>query len=297
MGLGAVAGHIGNQMQYGQQQELMDLQNKNQMKLNEQGAQLARDNWDYTNYENQVKHMDKAGLNRGLMYGSSGGSGGTLSSGSGGSASGGNAPDSGMGMALQGAQIASQIELNKAQARNLNVDADKKEGVDTDLTKTQIDMNKLTNLFSSGNMQTALDTSKQELANKTAENKILVMEGKLTESNAKIADEKNRAEINNIVADTVLKESNVDVNNAEIKKWATELMQNAQRIAIESRNADTNEKNAKINEFRAQTERQYPSMDKVMGGQAQKLQAVSENLMKKALNLVGINYDDWFKTK
>ena len=25
--------------------------------------------WDYTNYENQVEHMKKAGLNVGLMYG------------------------------------------------------------------------------------------------------------------------------------------------------------------------------------------------------------------------------------
>ena len=36
-------------------------------------AELQRQNWDYTNAENQRKHYENAGLNVGLMYGSSGG--------------------------------------------------------------------------------------------------------------------------------------------------------------------------------------------------------------------------------
>ena len=49
-----------------------------QRKLNEQMAELQRQNWDYTNAENQRKHYENAGLNVGLMYGSSG-AGGALS--------------------------------------------------------------------------------------------------------------------------------------------------------------------------------------------------------------------------
>jgi hypothetical protein len=294
--LGMVAGGMQNQNQMNQQGQLMNLQLRNQKELNKQGSELSYQNWLRTNYSAQRDQMEKAGLNVGMMYGM-GGAGGTLTGGSGGSAAGGQAPQPNNQMAMLLGDLAANIDLKKAQARNLNVDSDKKEGVDTDLTKTQIDMNKLTNLFNSGNMETALSTSKQELDNKIAENKILVESGKLTESNAKIADEKNRAEVNNIIADTLLKESGVDRNNAEIKKWATELIQNAQRIAIESRNASTNEKNAKINEFRAETERLFPSIQQVMGGQAQKVQNLSENLLKKGLELIGVKYDDWFKSK
>ena len=46
-----------------------------QRKLNKQMAELQRQNWDYTNAENQRKHYGNAGLNVGLMYDSSGGGG------------------------------------------------------------------------------------------------------------------------------------------------------------------------------------------------------------------------------
>ena len=39
-----------------------------QRKLNEQMAELQRQNWDYTNAENQRKHYEAAGLNVGLIY-------------------------------------------------------------------------------------------------------------------------------------------------------------------------------------------------------------------------------------
>lgn len=122
IGLGGALSQIGNAQQLEQQQALMQQQYQNQIGLNLQGAQIARDNWDYTNYENQRKHMEKAGLNVGLMYGNSGSAGGTLSSGSGGSAASGNAPQNVMGMALQGAQIASQTRLNEAQAQKLEAE-------------------------------------------------------------------------------------------------------------------------------------------------------------------------------
>ena len=51
--------------------------------MKKQMAQLQRENWDYTNAENQRKHYENAGLNVGLMYGSSGGGGATMGGGSG----------------------------------------------------------------------------------------------------------------------------------------------------------------------------------------------------------------------
>ena len=55
------------------QLEYMGLQaqyNKEQAKYS---TELSKEMWDYTNYENQKKHLEEAGLNPALLYGSSGG--------------------------------------------------------------------------------------------------------------------------------------------------------------------------------------------------------------------------------
>jgi len=114
-----------NQQQYQNQQSLMGQQLNNQMLLNQQGHQMQKDMWDYTNYENQRKHMEKAGLNPGLMYGMSGGGGVTTGSQSGGSASGGQAPGFNnelTGMGLQLGQMLANIELTKAQTEKVKED-------------------------------------------------------------------------------------------------------------------------------------------------------------------------------
>ena len=41
------------------------------------GQQFNKEMWDYTNYENQKKHLEAAGLNPALLYGMSGGGGAT----------------------------------------------------------------------------------------------------------------------------------------------------------------------------------------------------------------------------
>ncbi len=118
--------------QYQNQVDLMGIQQRNQMELNRQGQQIAKENWDYTNYENQVKHMQNAGLNVGLMY-QGGGQGGQSTSASGGSAASGQAPTIGTNNATMVMQLGTQlaltqaeVELKKAQTRNLDEDTSKK---------------------------------------------------------------------------------------------------------------------------------------------------------------------------
>ena len=55
--------------------DIMALQNRYQQQAAEKSQQYANDYWDYTNAENQVKHLKNAGLNIGLMYGQSGAGG------------------------------------------------------------------------------------------------------------------------------------------------------------------------------------------------------------------------------
>ena len=46
---------------------IMALQNQYQQQAAAQSQQYAKEYWDYTNAENQVKHLRNAGLNVGLM--------------------------------------------------------------------------------------------------------------------------------------------------------------------------------------------------------------------------------------
>ena len=110
--------------------------NKEQAKYN-QG--LAMEYWDYTNWENQVDHLKKAGLNPALMY-AKGGTGGQTG---GGQAQGvGLSPSNQeavkaqqIGMALQLAQLKSQIEVNESVAKKNTAGAEKTAGVDTEAAK------------------------------------------------------------------------------------------------------------------------------------------------------------------
>ena len=108
------------------------------------GQQFNKEMWDYTNYENQKKHLEAAGLNPALLYGMSGGGGATAAGAQGmgaGIASGHemNIKQQGRGMGLQAAAIASQIDLNNSQAEKNRAEAKKTSTVDTDLQNANID--------------------------------------------------------------------------------------------------------------------------------------------------------------
>lgn len=93
---------------------IMALQNQYQQQAAAQSQQYAKDFWDYTNTENQVKHLKNSGLNIGLMYGQSGAGG---MGASGGARQ--EGPDQPQGnpvaMALQTQQIEQQRRMNDAQ--------------------------------------------------------------------------------------------------------------------------------------------------------------------------------------
>lgn len=147
--LGTIMGVIGaasalqsgsNQSYNEEQAQLRQAQiNKEQAKYS-QG--LAMEYWDYTNWENQVDHLKKAGLNPALMY-AKGGAGGQTG---GGQAQGvGLSPSNQeavkaqqIGMALQLAQLKSQIEVNASVAKKNTAEAEKTAGVDTEAAKMGI---------------------------------------------------------------------------------------------------------------------------------------------------------------
>ena len=131
-GLGMALGNYNDKRQLKQQGKLQELQLKGNKQMLDWQAEKELAMWKNTSYGAQKEQMIKAGLNPALMYGMGGGGGSTTGSGGGGVSSG-NAPTGGrevqdmaaMGMERQ-SQMA-QIELMKAQARNLNVDSDNKQ--------------------------------------------------------------------------------------------------------------------------------------------------------------------------
>jgi hypothetical protein len=53
--------------QWGNQLQLMDIQNRYNEKMAKNNQKRNKDLWDYTNYENQTKHIKAAGLNPALI--------------------------------------------------------------------------------------------------------------------------------------------------------------------------------------------------------------------------------------
>ena len=113
-----------------QQKKLQDLQIKGNKQMIDYSSEMQRKMWEYTNYGNQRKQMERAGLNPALMYQQAGaGVTGTAS----GNVSGGNSSDASsrqladiqsQGMALQLAKLASEIDVNKSVAEVNRANAD-----------------------------------------------------------------------------------------------------------------------------------------------------------------------------
>ena len=127
--------------EYQRQLEYMGLQaqyNKEQAKYS---TELGKEMWDYTNYENQKKHLEAAGLNPALLYGNSGGGGGSAA-GSGSAAGVGLPSSTGIGMGIQWEQMEAQKELAKAEAAKTNAEAAKLMTTDTENVKSETEKNK-----------------------------------------------------------------------------------------------------------------------------------------------------------
>lgn len=130
--------------QWGNQLRLMDIQNRYNEQMAKNNQQRNKDLWDYTNYENQKRHIKNAGLNPALIYGMGGGGGVSANGAQGQGVT--QPTDRSVEMklkqqelGLQLASIASQVELNKSQAEKNKAEADKIAGVDTALQKATMD--------------------------------------------------------------------------------------------------------------------------------------------------------------
>ena len=274
--IGMVGGAISDRRNYKNQLKLMEQQQqynkelgeinqgyaKEMAAINQQYALQAgkqshlynQEMWDYTNYENQVKHLEAAGLNPALLYGQGGGGGASTAGGAVGNGQGtaGQAPSGGSPQAIrsqmiEGTGMGIQLGLMKAQKQNIEADTAKKEadakktaGADTIYTET---LTKLANAD--------IDYKNMSVEKVAAEIKTIGDMGvKLMQEARKLASEAdyNEQTLNDRVTkaanesigsilDNMQKSMNIRLTEAQIKAIG-------ENIAIAWFNAGTNRMNA-----------------------------------------------------
>lgn len=258
--LGIGLNQQGNQQQMQQQQQLMQQQFQNQQALNLQNQTIQQQNWDYTNYGNQVKHMENAGLNVGLMYGMGGGGGQSMGSGGGGSAAGGNAPQNTnpqiMGIMADAAMKAAQIDLTKAQADKIRSETPTSGNLgDTGMANTAADtalktMNtanaKIQNEIGTRSLEDVLQTIKSNADIAQSQQRSALVKANVDEKTQKSAEQKIDAEAINEAFKLGVMKSQIKLNDAQINNLAEQV---------------------RIGKFNANTNAEYQSLDRVAGNQ------------------------------
>lgn len=260
--------------QYQNQVDLMGIQQGHQMALNKQGQEIAQQNWDYTNYENQKKHMENAGLNVGLMYGSAG-QGGQSTSASGGSAASGQAPTINNSNAQMGLQLGEQLQLMKAQKENIQADTVLKEkeagytgGAKTENTQAntgnikqdtenKIEQNtglKLDNQLKNQGLEATLETLKANADKAQSEARSALQQANVDENTRSAKEATIKSNAANEAFKLTLMASDANLNNERARAVTQELAQEWEKLSIELEKVGTAKMQNAINEFKAKIE-------------------------------------------
>lgn len=283
-GMGLLLGKENDRRQIEQERKLMDMQISGQRELMQYGQDLQYDMWKKTNYDAQKAELKKAGLNPGLMYGMGGGGGVTTGSASG-SVSGGHAPAGG-GEALAMAGMGLQMGMQKAQIENIEADtelkkadAGKKSGVETEegyarigsiiqetknkqaqeaLTKVQTGIAELDK-----KLKTATLDDMEDLARWAAETAKFNMSIAEREDYVGKATRDQRVDqVGATLAETIaragLAKSNIQVNDAQIKKMAEDIAQGWAGL-------DRQERELKLKTIEAEFRAAYPGIGAAAG--------------------------------
>lgn len=234
------------QRAYERQKEMMGLQAQYNEQMAEANQKRNKEMWDYTNYENQVKHMREAGLNPALLYGLSGGGGASTSGGSGAGVSAQDGVASVM-LGLQAQQMKAQTELMRAEAAQAQAQADKTRGADTDLSKKQ--QEQITAKI--GEIGANINNLNEMTRNLEKEGKIKDFENwknKLQqELGEELTKESFRSELNEKIAKSKAGES-----QAKIDKEVADFMKNYTGKIVESELKKLELPEAELNNLKAQ---------------------------------------------
>lgn len=283
--------------------KLMGIQQQNQMELNKQGSELQYEMWEKTNYPAQIKMLEAAGLNPGLIYGSAG-AGGVTGSQGGGSAAGGNAPaiqPMGIETWMQAAMLKSQKELQDSQAEKNRAEAEKIRGIDTKEGETRVESltqgieNQKANEILT-RIQGELTAVQKEIAETSKEGAIneimyrskkIMREGELLDYETDVAkdtiEEKKsiiRQALANAVVEGSLKKAGVEKTEEEIRsikqgvqqKWEqirqewNSVAQGWNKSEREWRQLVLSKRETVVKEYESLIKADYPNIQQVIGG-------------------------------
>lgn len=262
--VGGVVGAISNigaaKRQQKRTKELMDISQKNQKELNQQQYDNSMKFWNETNYDAQVKQMEKAGLNVGMMYGGGGGTGGqTTGMSAGSAASAGGAADIPVNTS-QGMDIAStlaNIEAMKASADKMRAEAENLRGADRKKTEATTALT---------NMQTQNQEIVNNINKKTIEEQIFAIK-----ANADKAQSEARKEVVNAnISETTQADQEKQIKNMAIAS-ALEAGLKQSQINLTKAQIDNMAEQIAIGKFNANNNAEFQGMDKVAGSQVNKL--------------------------
>jgi hypothetical protein len=282
-GMGLLLEGHNDRRQIKQQQKLTNMQVDAQNKMTEFNQAQALKMWHDTNIGAQKAEIEKAGMNSAMLYGGMG-SGQGATTVSPGSATAGHAPtgkpiaaDTGMGM---------QLQLMQAQKENIEADTRNKEAdtLNKPLQGKNIEANtgSLTQGIENAKVANELQKLDLKLQGETYEDRVdyILYTAKKAMWEQEMGERQNyiqkatrddqvdiikraatEALLKNALTEAQTKEvgSKIDVNQAQIKTWATQLSQGWE-------NLDKTEKQIRIAAFKAEVEAKQPGLFNVIGG-------------------------------
>lgn len=284
------------------QKQLMDLQMKNQMKLNLQGQQIQQETWEKTNYPAQMQMLKEAGLNPGLLYGK-GGAGGVTGGQGGGSAASGNAPAPQMMPNMDignSVRTAAEIILAKAQARKTNAEANVIEGYGGG--QAQSNINKTSAEAATEEQRRRLTEIQADIADIEKSYKSYLLEATINNiaqntKNALQQHELTQAQFDDIVKETreratgqaiqnELTNKKINLTETEIQQIRTSIVQKWTELGLKDREVSVSEKNQIVNKFEAEIRAEYPSIAQAAGGVLKKAVDALETVEKGFWNTI-----------
>ena len=268
LGLGSVMQSWSNYNQTRQYKNLMDIQTMYQKDMLDFQNQRYIDMANTLDAKWQVGKLKEAGLNVGLMMkGAPGVQGGTGSA----SVSGIPQPQNVM---LDVMSQNANIELMQAQAKKLNAEANKIQGIDTDLAKENLKLvtENITNTVLKNKMDSILvDITEIEklikansyddalrLIKANADNAEAILKGNLWDNAFKERSLEDRvamvnAELGNLLIEADVKKQGIELSKAQINKMSEEIKQGWTKLSIDEKNAVTNFLNYLVNKENAET--------------------------------------------
>lgn len=213
-------------------------QAERQKELQEHAKEQQLDLWRKTNYSEQRRQMEKAGLNAGLMYGMGGAAGGEI--GAGGAGNAGQEQVYDLNSAINNAKMTqANIELAKSQAEKNKAEAEKIKGTDTTESQSRTELNKIKAEFERINTEIHGRT-KEEQVNiiRDSADKMLA-EAVQEQHNQIISESTYKDRIQQIKAEAIgatiqneLSQSKIEVNKAEIERISNDIMQKWEQIDV-----------------------------------------------------------------